>query len=109
MNPFNLTDPDPSYRRYLHDHQVHSRKRGVVRNGFTYVENYNYPFIRAEDTPVWVWPVNAADWGLIEYLPSQSDMRPPENPRHVVGHPALNHNGDIHLVHGPLFSAFCYW
>lgn len=103
MDAYNLTDPHPKHGEYLTGHPIHSHRRGVEVNGFTWVANYVGLFIRAEDAPPHVWPVNAADWGFIEYLPSQKDMTPEGG-----GHPALNHNGDLQLVHGQVYPAFTY-
>lgn len=74
------------------------------------VPNYVDPFIRPQDTPAHIWPINAADWGFIEWLPSQTDMVPiGEFVPYTVGHPALNHNGHIHHVYSSVYPAFSYW
>lgn len=90
----------------LADHPIHGRRRGITtRDGFTRVQNYVDPFIRAEDTSEHLWPHNAADWGLIEYLPSQTDMMPdPRGQRH----PALDQNGHETMVHRDVNAAFYY-
>lgn len=108
MDDLNLADPEPTYRPHLHGHPIHSRKRSVEVEGFTYVPNYTHYFIRAKDVPAWIVPINAADWGFVEWLPSQTDMVPGHPDNRPMGHPAVNHNGDLHLVHALVFPAFSY-
>lgn len=90
----------------LEDHPIHGPRNGrQTRDRFTKVPNYVHPFIRAKEAPEHVWPHNAADWGFIEYLPSQTDMTPRKKGR---PHPALGHDGNENMVYARVNAAFYY-
>lgn len=78
-----LVDDNP-HERSLRHHKIHGNG-WIDLNDYRNVDNYRHPFIRAKNAPPHVWPINAADWGLEEWLPSQTDMTP-------------NSGGDTHPV-----------
>jgi hypothetical protein len=69
-----LPDEDPREGDLRH-HPVHGQG-WIDEDDHRNVNNYRHPFIRAQNAPPHVWPINARDWGLEEWLPSQTDMTP---------------------------------
>ena len=102
-----LVDDNP-HERSLRHHKIHGNG-WIDLNDYRNVDNYRHPFIRAKNAPPHVWPINAADWGLEEWLPSQTDMTPSSGGN---SHPVvrLDRHGEekIGEDHGIVNAAFYY-
>jgi hypothetical protein len=83
-----LSDPNPIERadKYLHDHPIHGcptldPQDLVVKDGF------DFPFLPYHLAPAHFWPINAADWGLMEITPFIGLYKPKPNDN-TTDHPA---------------------
>lgn len=94
----------------LSHHPIHGKGRGQkTADGFLSVNNYGDDFICAKDVPPHLWPMNARDWGFVEWLPSQSDMQPHRHARTAGAQRVLNQNGVLALLHRKdVYAAFYY-
>jgi hypothetical protein len=76
-----LADEDPD-EKTLWNHPIHGHG-WVDEEGYLNVDGYPRRFIRAIHCPPAMWPVNARDWGFVQWLASQTDMTPrPGGPQH---------------------------
>ena len=101
-----LADEDPK-RQSLSRHPVHGHG-WVDADGYWNVNNYRHPFIPARWAPPAMWPINASDWGFVEWLPSQNDMTPrsgdPQHPAVVM----VGGEEEIGLARSGVNAAFYY-
>lgn len=102
-----LPVPNPTVEHDLIGHPIQDSPHGRDVGCYLRLPNYVDRFIKAKDAPPQVWPVNAADWGFRETLPSQSDLTPHSRarPHPIVG----EEDGEMALTGDRVHAAFNYW